>query len=249
MRTLLTAFLLLALPTAALAQRHYAILSLVGDEMMIVQREMMTGSRLDTNSRQAVVMSDATIDRAMLLAVDDAVRRAEPGARTSLLVSRRQAVYDSVARALDKGGSTAAAFEAVKPVVASARGATHLILVTKFRAPTRVRIPNGTVGHGMLEGVGFYVDYGSTARSYFTSDAERGVISPYAYLRVSLIDMASGRVVGEEHVLASKGYTVDAGTIGDAWNALTAQEKDRRLAEVMREEAARVVPMVIAQKR
>ena len=53
MKTLLTAFLLLALPSAALAQRHYAVLSLVGDEMMIVQREMMTGSRLDTNSRQS----------------------------------------------------------------------------------------------------------------------------------------------------------------------------------------------------
>lgn len=246
MRTLITAILILALPGAALAQRHYAVLSLVGDEMMIVQREMQTGSHLDTNSRQSVTMPDASIDRAMLLAVDDAVRRAEPGAQTSLLVSRRQAVYDSVARALDKGGNTAAAFEAVRPVVATVRGATHLILVTKFRGPTRVRIANGTIGHGTLEGVGFYVDYGSTARSYLTFDAERGVISPYAYMRISLIEIASGKVLAEERVLGSKAHTVDAGTIGDAWNVLTAQEKDRRLQEVLREEAARVVPTVIA---
>ena len=32
MKSLITAFLLLALPSAALAQRHYAILSLVGDD-------------------------------------------------------------------------------------------------------------------------------------------------------------------------------------------------------------------------
>ena len=246
MKALLSVLLLLALPLGAAAQRHYAILSLVGDELVIVQRDLETGSRLDTNSRQAVQMPDATIDRAVVLAVEDGVRRAEPGARTTLLVARRQSVYDSVARALDKGGSTSAAFEAVKPVVASARGATHLILVTKYKAQTRVRIPTGTVGHGNLEGVGFYVDHGSFSRAPYIADAERGVLSPYAYMRVSLIDLASGRVVSEERVLASNGYTVDVGTIGDAWRALSDQEKERRLQQVVREETARVVPTVIA---
>jgi hypothetical protein len=248
MKALLTAFLLLALPLAATAQRHYAILSLVGDEMVIVQRDLETGSRLDTNSRQAIQMPDASIDRAVVLAVEDGIRKAEPNARTTLLVSRRQSVYDSVTRALDKGGSTHAAFEAVKPVVASAKGATHLILVTKYRAQTRVRIPTGTVGHGNLEGVGFYVDYGSFSRAPYIADAERGVLSPYAYMRVSLIDLASGRVVSEERVMASNGYTVEVGTIGDAWQALSAQEKDRRLQQVLREETARVVPTVIAAR-
>src|SRR5688572_894110 len=115
MKTLLTAFLLLALPLRAAAQRHYAILSLVGDEMVIVQRGLEPGSRLDTNSRQAVQMPDASIDRAVVLAVEDGVRKAEPGAGTTLLVSRRQSVYDAVTRALDKGGSTSAAVEAVRP--------------------------------------------------------------------------------------------------------------------------------------
>ena len=146
-------------------------------------------------------------------------------------------VADSVATAV-----------ALKPLVANARGATHLILVTKHKSATRVRIPNGTVGHGTLEGVGFYVDYGSTARSYFTGDAERGVIAPYAYARVSLIEISSGRVLAEQVMHGSKGHTVDAGTIGDAWNALSAQEKDKRLNEVLREEAARTVPTVIAAR-
>ena len=246
MKTLLSAFLLLALPLAATAQRHYAILSLVGDEMVIVQRDLETGSRLDTNARQAVQMPDSSIDRAVVIAVEDGIRKAEPGARTTLLVSRRQSVYDSVARALDRGGSTSAAFEAVRPVVASAKGATHLILVTKYKAQTRVRIPTGTVGHGNLEGVGFYVDHGSFSRAPYISDAERGVLSPYAYMRVSLVDLASGRVVAEERVLASNGHTVEVGTIGDAWQALSAQEKERRLQQVLREETTRVVPIVIA---
>lgn len=248
MRTLITAILLLALPAGAMAQRHYAILSLVGDEMMIVQREMQTGSRLDTNARQSVSMPDAAIDRAMLLAIDDAVRRADPNAKTTLLVSRRQAVYDAVARALDKGGTTAAAFEAVRPIVATAKGATHLILVTKYKHAAMLRIRDGHVGSGTLEGVGFYVDYGSTARSYETNEAERGLISPYAYFRVSLIDLASGKVLAEDRVIGSKATSVPVGTIGNAWAALTPQDKDKQLQEIIREEAARVVPMVIAAR-
>jgi len=247
MKALTTALLLLLLPLGAFAQRHYAILSLVGDEMMIVQREMSTGSHNDTNNRWSVQMPDATIDRMMAFAVEDAVKRAEPNAKTTLLVSRRQAVYDAVAREL-KSGDRAKAFEAVRPVISTAKGATHLILVTKHKGPTRVKIANGSIGHGNLEGVGFYVDYGSTARSPLTGDAERGVISPYAYMRVSLIDIASGKVLSEERVTGSNGYTVDTGTIGDAWHILSAQEKDRRLQEVLREETARVVPTVIAAR-
>src|SRR5436190_17263382 len=144
----LAAFLLFLLPFGAAAQRHYAILSLVGDEMMIVQREMSVGSNIDTNSRQSVAMPDATIDRVMLIAVEDAVKRAEPGARTTLLVSRRQAVYDAVQRALEKTNSTEQAFEAVRPVIATAKGATHVILVTKFKHAAKLRIRGGYIGSG-----------------------------------------------------------------------------------------------------
>jgi hypothetical protein len=248
MRKLAAAFLLLALPAAALAQRHYAILSLVGDEMMIVQRELATGSRLDTNDRRAVQMPDATIDRMVVLAVEDAVKRAEPAAKTTLLVSRRQAVYDAVARALPNG--TEAAFKAVRPVIDGARGATHLILVTKYRHAAMLRTDDGHVGSGTLEGVGFYLDRGGPliSRNSDTSSAERGLIAPYAYVRVSLVDLASGKVIAEERVIGSKAHTMGPAVMGEAWASLSAQEKDRRLQEVIREETARVTPKVIAAR-
>ena len=248
MKKLLAAVLLLALPAGAMAQRHYAILSLVGDEMMIVQRELQTGSRLDTNDRRAVQMPDATIDRMVVMAVEDAIRRAEPNAKTTLLVSRRQAVYDSVARALPNG--TGAAFEAVRPLMASAKGATHLILVTKYRHAAMLRMPEGHVGSGNLEGVGFYLDPGARllSRSWDTSAAERGMIAPYAYVRISLVDLASGKVVAEERVIGSKAHTAGQGVMGEAWTALSAQEKDRRLHEVIREETALAMPKVIAAR-
>jgi len=248
MRILTAAFLLLALPLGAFAQRHYAILSLVGDEMMIVQREMATGSNIDTNNRWSVQMPDSSIDRTMAFAVEDAVKRSEPGAKTTLLVSRRQAVYDSVAREL-KHGDTSKAFEAVRPLIASAKGATHLILVTKYRRNAMLRIDNGYVGSGNLEGVGFYMDYGIQRGPVANlNEVESGMISPYAYFRVSLIDLASGKVISEDTAVGSKPKWNKVGTIGHAWAALTPQEKDQRLNDVIREETARVVPTVIAAR-
>lgn len=246
MKMLLAAALLIVLPAAAMAQRHYAVLSLVGDEMMIVQREIQTGSRIDRNERMSVAMPDATIDRMVVLAIEDTVKRAEPAAKTTLLVSRRQAVYDAVARALP--GGTEAAFQAVRPTVEAARGATHLILVTKYRHAAMLRLRDGHVGSGTLEGVGFYIDHGSLARSWDTAEAERGLISPYAYLRISLIDLASGKVLAEDRVIGSKAHQMGPGLIGNAWAALSAQEKDRQLQEMIREETARAMPRIIAAR-
>lgn len=245
MRILAATLVLLALPLGASArERQYAILSLVGDEMMIVQRELATGSRLDTNAHKSVSMPEPVIDRAVVLAIDDAVRRAEPGARTVLLASRKQALYDAAATTV-AAGDMAPVLAAVRPIAAGS-GATHLILVTKYRHRAMLRLRDGHVGSGFLAGVGFYVDHGSRARSYDVNDAERGFISPYTYLRVSLVDIASGEVIAEDRAIGSHAHTVANGTIGNAWNALSAQEKDRQLQALIREEAARVVPRVLA---
>ena len=59
MRILAAALLVFALPMGALAQaRQYAILSLVGDELTIVSREMTTGSRIEKNSEFKVPLGD-----------------------------------------------------------------------------------------------------------------------------------------------------------------------------------------------
>ena len=62
MRRLLALLLLsLLVPLAAIAQdsRRYAVLSLVGDKLLIVTREMTTGSRLDKNERTVVELTPA----------------------------------------------------------------------------------------------------------------------------------------------------------------------------------------------
>jgi len=246
MRHLIAVLLILAAPLAASAQeRQYAVLSLVGDQLLIVQREMATGSRIDQNIRRPVPMPSPTLDRAVLLAVDEALRKAQPSSTPVLLTTRDPALYAVAEKSLDSGG-TARVFEAVRPVVANAK-ATHLILVTKHRHRAMIRLMGGHVGSGWLEGLGFYVDHGNGENAVRATDTERGFISPFTYLTISVIDLARGTVVAEDYVIGSNAHSVPVGQIGNAWKALTEEEKDRQLTALIREETARVVPKLVKQ--
>ena len=67
-----------ALPAAAQEARRVAVLSLVGDQLTVVQREMSTGTRIDRNTRTPVPMNSAALDNAMVLAVEREIQRTEP---------------------------------------------------------------------------------------------------------------------------------------------------------------------------
>ena len=245
MKHLIAILLLAAAPFAASAQeRQYAVLSLVGDTLLIVQREMTTGSRIDQNIRHPIPIT-GTLDRAVLLAVDEAIRKAQPSAKPVLLTTRDPSLYAIADKSLDSGG-TARVFEAVRPVVANAK-ATHLVLVTKHRHRAMLRLMGGHVGTGWLEGMGFYVDHGNGENSFRATDTERGFISPFTYFKVSVIDLARGTVVAEDYVIGSHATSPAAGQIGNAWKALTDEEKDQQLTALIREETARVVPKLVKQ--
>ena len=249
MRTLVALILALALPLGAAAQqRQYAILSLVGDELTIVHREMTTGTRIEKNTEVKVPLGSASLDRAMLLAVDEAVRRADPGAKPILLAPRDPRLFDAAMRSLDAGGIPAI-YEAVRPVVVKAN-ATHLILVTKHRHRAMLKMRDGHVGSGWLTGLGFYLDQGSDTRgsSISMTDAERGFIAPYTYFNVALVEIASGKVLAQQYVIGSNANGVVSGTIGNAWRALSDEEKDAQITALLKQEAARIVPQVLAQR-
>lgn len=245
MRRIAIALLLLALPLAACAEaRTYAVLSLLGDQLLIVQREPSVGSRLDKNTRRTVPLPTAAIDRAVVLAVDEALRGLDPSARPVLLAARDPALFAAVSRSLDEGG-TARVFEAVRPVLANAR-ATHLILVTKHRHQAMLKLRDGHVGSGWLEGIGFYLDPGENMRGANTNEGERGFIATFTYFKVAVIDLARGRILAEDYVVASQATQTNDTNIGHAWSALTEEEKDRQLTAMVRAETARIVPKVVA---
>ena len=46
--------------------------------------------------------------------------------------------------------------------------------------------------------------------------------------------------------MGSNAHTVASGSIGNAWDSLSAQEKDAQITRLIREEAARIVPQLLA---
>lgn len=64
MRLLAAAFFLaLTLPASGAERLKYAVLSLVGDQLLISQRGVSTGSRLDRNTREFVRLAGPALDR------------------------------------------------------------------------------------------------------------------------------------------------------------------------------------------
>jgi hypothetical protein len=231
--------LVLALDAAAGDGRTYAVLSLVGDQLLITQPGSIGGSRAHRNF---VALESAALDREAVFAVEDALKRADKDARVVLLGARSPALFEAQRKVLDADGSTTSFLPAIKDVVAGA-GATHLILVSKHRGEARLRVANGLVGNGTLEGLGFYLDSSSRMRNTRTGETSQGYIAPFAYMRMSLIDLAGGQVLREETVLAST--TVSSQQADASWQVLTSEEKARILRGVMRREIDRVLPALI----
>ena len=253
MQKLLAALVLLAAPLAALAQApKYAILSLVGDRLHVVQREFVTGTNMDRNERLIVELPDNTFDRAMSFAVEDALRKAVPGAQPVVMASRRGDLYDAVFNSPTYAEGIAKVHAKVKPLVEKT-GATHLVLITKHRNRAMLRLRDGYVGAGYLEGLGFYVDQGTLTRNVDPNDAEAGFLAPYAYFNIWLLDVASGRVLARQAVIGSNAQPIDNSNPrdrneGNAWHRMTEEQKVMRLTEVIRDETARAVPMVLATR-
>ena len=244
MRSVFAVLLLVAFGTACAADedRVYAVVSLVGDGLSIVVRETTTGSSIDRNARTFFKLETPVLDRAALFAAEDAIKRAEPGARTTLLEVHDPVVYAAQSRALDEGGGVRLVLLALGPSLAQSK-ATHLVLFTKQRHEAVLRIRDGSVGNGHLEGLGFYVDRAMRLQNPDTGETFVGFLSPYAYFRVSLIEAATGKPLGEELVYASE--STASASNAHPWDALTSQQKVGALQSMVRRETERVMPALL----
>ncbi len=234
--------LLLAALAAPAADRKYVILSLVGDRLMIVEHQITTGTRQDSNLRQYVDLATPALDNAALIAIEGAVKKAQPGATTVLLAVRERTALRAQEKALETDGSTREIIESLAPTLAAA-SATHLILVTKERHETMIPLLHGHTGSGYLEGMGFYIDRTRRLTDSRTGERYVGYLAPFAYFRVSMVDLASPAAVKEERVYASfiKGNTETL----HPWDSMTAEQKVNALQGLLARESARVVPALL----
>ena len=231
---------LLAVPAAAQQPRNYAIVSLAADGLFVVRYDLGTGSNLDRNPRRCMPLEDPELERAILFAVEDAVKKGDPAARTVLLAATDPALFKLPA---EDGERLAPHLAAIRPMAQKA-GATHLILATKHRDEARLRLADGYIGSGRIEGVGFYVDSEIWVHNRETREHSEGFIAPFVYARLALVDLASGAVLRE--AVIREAVVVSNQRAGNPWEMHNGKQKSDMLKSMIRTGVARAVPDLLS---
>ena len=247
MRILLLAVLLWLGAAGAAEARQYAVLSLIGDKLLVVQYYQNEGFRNDNNIQAVLSLDDNSLDKTALMAADAALQQVEPGSKPILLVAKDTSLYETQAELARTNKSSKELLPALGPLLRGS-GATHLVLFTKLKHEARVQqVKDTLLGSGMLEGAGFYVDTGRTLPNAPQGMPAQAVLGPFAYFRVELIDLAKGQVMREEKVVASRTF-VNRDS-GNAWTALSNRDKILALQDIINRETRNAVPTLIRLAR
>ena len=233
-----------ACPARAADARRYAVISLLGDQITLVYAAAVTGSNLDRNRHRELPDSTGSLDSAALAATGRAIERAQRGAQVNLLAvppspahllgerfvqGNEISLPDGLVNALDKVG------------------ATHVVLLTKLRAPAHIQLRDSAVGVGQLRGLGYYVDRNIGIRTVETGNTGDGMLVAYAYVQLTLADAETGQVLRRQGVRATQVHPVAARPeISDPWDLLDAPQKAERLRRLLEQQLAREIPTLIA---
>lgn len=203
--------------------QRWAALSLVGNKIEIVGANAEVGSRISQNRRRSVDDAAATLDRYVLQAVERTMRDQDRGASLAMLALPGSVLYDQPERAFD-GRQVALPGPVVDALIAGR--VSHLILLTKVRDAARVPLYDSSTGVGTVQGIGFYVDNDIRLKVRDTGSSADGLLAPFVYVKLSLVDVQSGEVVREEVVREMQAYaTAHNPKAAIPWDVLSAEEK------------------------
>jgi hypothetical protein len=241
MRSILAvlAVLLSFMALDAYAQR-YAVISLIGDRMQLAYSRSVDGQPVDRIERRYIPLDDSSIDRATLLAANEQIKQLKPGSDPVLLQAFERSYFDANA-------GTSTIVEWIRQLVKNQKGAkvTHAIIITKMQYEGVPAVQKAFVGGGTLEGVGFFVGREAAPAGMDPNSAGPGFLAPFAYFRVSLVDLTTGQLVREEKGLASTMLSATATDTGNPWDTLSGGQKLEKLMELVRKELAFVMPKVM----
>lgn len=228
------------------APRSFAVYSEVAREINVVTFQESTGSRFDTNLVTRIPIPKSALDQTVQVLARQEMGKTDPGGKTWLIAPLESDLFD--ARGNFAEGNTITLPDDLKAAMRE-RGLSHLLLFTRYRADAALKAVNGMVGTGQLEGLGFYIDRQSPMKVKDSLVDAVGFLAPYLYVRATLIDGASGRVlktrrIAEGHVIAN---ARPQGVAADPWEVMTPVEKVQRLSDMIMVEIGKVLPEVLAR--
>ncbi len=216
-----------------------AVLSAMGDSITVVTHEPTVGSRIDRNARESIALPGAGFDKLATATVAEAMARIE-----SLAARKLTLLAPSMASEPGRWvqGQATLPSEGLRAQLMD-MGASQLLIISPHRAPSALRTAQSSVGSGYLQGLGFYIDRQMYLRRSDTGESGRGMLAPFVYLKIELIDLATAQVVATQSTTASTSYSGARSADGnDAWAALDARQKVNALSRILRTELHRMIP-------
>lgn len=220
-----------------------AILSMVGHEIKVVESAAQVGSRVPPRA-EALPVGNGLLDQKATLALDKQARAFMP-ADNIVLMSAQGQMWSELQRDALVGEAGMRDLVATVTDVARRGGCSHALALIKHRGVARIRLHDTSIGHGMLEGLGFYID--STINTVSTDSREQsiGILAPYAYMKLLYIDANKVSLIRSEVTEASRGLGPEMGDMRNPWEAFNAEQKARFLTNLVEQELARLVPKVM----
>jgi len=228
---------------AAAGGRKVVLMSLVGNELVMVSERQTTGSNINQNERRRIPMQGASLDTAIGQLLQVAVKKKEPGSVTTLVAPTDASLFEGQ----DQWFLTDTA-RLPSDVLADLRGtgASQLLLLVKLKADAALRVQSTLAGTGQLEGLGYYVNHTMEVGGKHSLNGNLGFLAPYAYLRIALIDLASARVLAQQRLTASQVVTSNVTGDPNPWNAIPDNRKMNVLLDLVGVEVERSVPQLLA---
>jgi len=167
---------------------------------------------------------DDSLDIAAVQAAEITLKTEDRDTQVDLFVTRDPRLFALQQLPDDTPETLATRARLLKAVIGDTR-ARQLILITKHRGDAQFAIADGKVGIGRIEGLGFYVDLNHELMNKQTGDQMRGFVSPYAFVRVQLIDIATMRTLRTAAVHESSVLPAPSQQKDDAWAHLSAKQR------------------------
>jgi hypothetical protein len=232
----LVATMFSATANAKAAPRSYAVLSLVGNAIHIYTVRPEVGTRTEGESRHVLAIAEQVFDTAALHAANAAIKQVQPDAKVVLMMTQDAGLYAAQNAMFEAPGANQDNRNYLIGLLKE-RAVSHLVLVTTQRDHAYFKLTNGSAGTGLLEGLGFYIDDTTHFRNTKTFDSSRGMLGPFAYIRMRLLDATTLALVKEVKATRSSIVTKPSSepSAMEMWTSLKTADKISHLNSLLGE--------------
>lgn len=245
-KAVVSTILMFCLGAAQAGEPTYAIMSLAGDTLTLVAQRHQVGSRTEAQPKQETALEDQVFDQVAVLAARAALLKARPAAKVVPMMTQDKGLYRAQNAMFEQPQAHQADRDYLKSLLAE-QGATHLLLVSRHSAKAAFEMYNSVESGAQLEGLGFYIDDVTVTRNMQTSATARGMLIPFAYLKVRLVDAQTMQVLGESVAKQSRIFVrpSNEGSGMATFASMTLEEKTDQIRGATRRAVDEALPPLL----